>query len=142
MIPPPLSLSRGVCFDRDVARLLMLSPRPSLPHKPKPQPGRGEERRVSGLGLGLGPLRSGVRAIDRHFSQTTVQRTLPLKNRRRASERASAAPWPACRPAATSLGWGERTERLRRSAVAAKRQHQHEHDAIRTLGGGEGGQYD
>ena len=71
---------------------------------------------MSGLGLGLGPLRSGVRAIDRHFSQTTVQRTLPLKNRRRASERASAAPWPACRPAGTSLGWGER---LRRSAVAA-----------------------
>ena len=71
---------------------------------------------MSGLGR--------VRAIDRHFSQTTVQRTPippppPLKNRRRAPAPAMAAGM-ACPPAGRSAGpekrrWGERL----RSAVAA-----------------------
>ena len=68
--------SSAWCFDRDVARLLMLSPRPSS----------SQPRRVSGLGRSLSrpPARPPVRAIDRHFSQTTVQRTPQAKEQKKS----------------------------------------------------------
>ena len=66
---------------------------------------------MSGLG--------GVRAIDRHFSQTTVQRTPippPLKNRRAPAPAMAGMACPAGRSAGPeNWRWGERL----RSAVAA-----------------------